>query len=258
LIDEYPGLAICDDKCVDTKRDKRNCGACGSKCPAGVDCFNGKCGCEEGERKCGEECCSEDRLCCKHQCCDEGVTACDGPGRSCGCPEGASLCGGACCGEGRLCCNDDCCNEDVSFCDFTTGACCPPSRTCDGKCCAAGETCVSGACCPADRVCGDTCCPVGGTCSSGVCKDAECPQGYLNIRGVQCCPSGGGNFYTCGRFHCDAALTQSGPGGCDLWCLRPEEGSLCGPGVDGIPTGENNGRACCCTAVGTNGTCVWP
>jgi hypothetical protein len=80
----------------------------------------------------------------------------------------------------------------------------------------------------------------------------------LTIRGEQCCPSGSGNNYRCGRFICSAALQGNGPGGCAVWCDAEEEGSLCGPGVPGIDTGEGNGRACCCTAVGTNGQCVWP
>jgi hypothetical protein len=53
------------------------------------------------------------------------------------------------------------------------------------------------------------------------------------------------------------ALHQTGPGGCDGWCDPSQEGALCGPGVDGIDTGEGNGRACCCTEAGTE-NCVWP
>lgn len=260
LLDNFPGLAICDDRCVDTWKDRRNCGACGNRCKAGVDCIRGVCGCDEGERSCGDDCCPEDQLCCAHTCCAPGVVSCDGPGNTCGCAEGDTICGGACCGENRVCCNGTCCPEGTAFCDLISGGCCPPERTCAGICCAQGETCTNGSvCCSAERLCGDVCCPLGATCEGGVCQDVSCdhPAGLLTIRGETCCPSGGGNNYNCGRFKCVFGLSGSGPGGCDVWCDLSEEGALCGPGVDGIPTGENNGRACCCTVPATS-TCTWP
>lgn len=44
------GLELCDGSCVDTRRDRENCGGCGNVCaergyvPGRYDCFNGMCG----------------------------------------------------------------------------------------------------------------------------------------------------------------------------------------------------------------------
>lgn len=254
---DQPGYAICKDECVDTNTDRRHCGACGHRCSRGAPCVAGRCGCDEGERQCGQGCCPEERLCCDHTCCAANVTTCHGPSGSCGCGSDERVCGGDCCPAANVCCDGTCCPPDVAFCDLLNGGCCPPERTCDSICCPIGQSCLGGVCCPAGQVCGGTCCPEGNSCQSGVCRGAcTHPAGVLTIRGETCCPTGGGNSYFCGRFKCDGALSQTGPGGCDLWCSRPDEGSLCGPDVDGLP--RPGGGACCCTAVGTNGTCVWP
>ena len=157
------------------------------------------------------------------------------PGPTCTpvCSDGFTCTDGACVCAGPAC-NDTCCPADASC---IRGECCPPTRVCDGNCCSNGQYC-------ANIVPGG----VKGCCSSP-----------LSIRGETCCPTGSlATRLNCGSYQCNAGLSGTGPGGCDLWCKIGFEGSLCGPGVPGIPTGENNGRACCCTAVGTNGTCVWP
>jgi hypothetical protein len=82
----------------------------------------------------------------------------------------------------------------------------------------------------------------------------NCPSGYtpLTIRGESCCQY----LYSCGPFVCDAALSQSGPGGCDLWCRRPDEGGHCAHDIDGLPVPEEPEQKCCCGV--RSGECVWP
>jgi hypothetical protein len=49
--------AITDDGCeASFEDDPANCGACGAKCPAGVACKNGKCGCPQGTTECNGQC----------------------------------------------------------------------------------------------------------------------------------------------------------------------------------------------------------
>jgi hypothetical protein len=45
-----PGLAFCNDVCVDTQTDPANCGLCGNACGAGEICFAGVCA---REHRCG-------------------------------------------------------------------------------------------------------------------------------------------------------------------------------------------------------------
>jgi hypothetical protein len=45
-----PGLAFCNDVCVDTQTDPANCGLCGNACGAGEVCFAGVCA---REHRCG-------------------------------------------------------------------------------------------------------------------------------------------------------------------------------------------------------------
>lgn len=254
-----------------------NCGHAG-------ECHNGVCFCPSHEQFCGGTCCSPpwlgQEVCVDNRVCCHPSSAC---GREC-CPGFDACIDGACCPEHRACYNADatrkiCCGAD-EWCVSPAGepanvACCPAARVCPagddrGECCQSDQTCCNGRCCAADETCagddetGSRCCPntniCDGTCCdvSNACVDGHCcARAALTIRGETCCPSGGGNSYVCGRFKCHAFLTGMGPGGCDLWCDTGEEGSLCGPGVPGIPTGENNGRACCCTQPGTS-TCLWP
>lgn len=225
--------------------------------------------------------CSPDPTCGYQGQCHNGV---------CFCPSHERFCGGTCCKPGIEVCvaNRECCHRSQACgsecCDTACfdGECCPAKRTCGSVCCPEGEECSNppdggnAACCPTGRVCrsaepngGTTCCGPNHTCCNGDCCAANesclpnaefgerCCANPITVRGEECCPHGSGNFYFCGRFKCTAALTQTGPGGCDLWCAVPQEGSICGPGIDGIPTGEGNGRACCCNVPATS-TCVWP
>ncbi|MDF2696355.1 MAG: Tryptophan synthase alpha chain [Labilithrix sp.] len=48
---------IFDDGCeTDLFSDPENCGTCGKKCPAGVRCVDGQCGCPLGRQDCGGKC----------------------------------------------------------------------------------------------------------------------------------------------------------------------------------------------------------
>ena len=248
------------------------------------ECHNGVCFCPSREQFCGGTCCSplwfgqevcvDNRICCHptaacgRECCLGNDACIDGAccpaRRTC---SSADAGGRICCGENELCVSpagqqalSTCCPaERVCHSRADWGECCSPGQTCcDGRCCDAHETCAGDEeqgfhCCASDNVCDGQCCDVANACVDGQC----CARTALTIRDETCCPSGSGNNYVCGRFRCHAYLTGSGPGGCDLWCDPSEEGSLCGPGVPGIPTGENNGRACCCNQPGTS-TCLWP
>jgi hypothetical protein len=207
-------------------------------------------------------------------------------GEGCGGSKGNCISGLQCCnGVCKLPLFDGTCTPDLNtgqdatcctgFCDIVHGCCAGPTQACSpGQCCdglnCEGTCCkpLGATCANADECCGDdTSCPSAtrkctkscALSTNGSVRAAEeCCDNPITIRGETCCPHGSGNGYYCGRFHCNGYLTGTGPGGCDLWCDTTKEGSACGPGIPGIPTGENNGRACCCTAVGTNGQCVWP
>lgn len=235
---------------------------------------------KRGKNKKGQPC-SPDPNCGHEGICRNGV---------CFCPSHERFCGGTCCNPQIEVCvdNRECCHRAFACgsecCDglCVDGACCPAERTCGSVCCPAGEVCSTmpgthyATCCPAARVCPNaerpqesTCCAPNHTCCNGDCCAAgetclpnaefgeRCCANPITVRGEECCPHGSGNSYFCGRFKCTYFLTGSGPGGCDLWCDSPEEGAYCGPGVPGVPTGEGNGRACCCNVPAT-ATCVWP
>jgi len=51
------GLTKCANGCVDLRTDTKNCGACGTICPAGMTCKEGACsGCAAGLTKCANGC----------------------------------------------------------------------------------------------------------------------------------------------------------------------------------------------------------
>ena len=85
------GTDYCGNGCVDAKRDRRNCGACGNQCGTGQDCMEGAgaggasaCVCRPGTTTCATGC---------------AVTGSDP--LNCGgcgirCPEGQICSGGVC------------------------------------------------------------------------------------------------------------------------------------------------------------------
>lgn len=241
---------------------------CDPPCGRG-ECYRGRCSCNSRDNlfMCGETCCWTGDTCIDNACC----TA-------------ARSCAGTCCPEGQECVDDfTCCPRDQlcrgretdtccpagQRCNWDGDTCCDPAQYCWGECCPAGQVCVNEkVCCPEDQACGDACCAEGEICVSGICRPL-CPAGEtwhggmccaapLTIRGETCCPTGGGNSYHCGRFTCAYALSQSGPGGCDVWCAfrDNEESAGCGPDLPGVPV-PGAPQKCCCTAYLT-ATCVWP
>jgi hypothetical protein len=50
------GQSYCADRCIDTKRDTNNCGACGMRCGDQQNCRTGQCACSSGRVACGTSC----------------------------------------------------------------------------------------------------------------------------------------------------------------------------------------------------------
>jgi hypothetical protein len=131
----------CSGKCVNSKSDSVNCGACGNVCTNGKTCSNGVCSCRSGYKLCGNDC--VDLSFDAHNC-----GAC---GRTCA---SGRCCGGKCCAA-EFCCGDTCggtlCND---------GTCCPKGESC----------CAGGGCCPEGQPCCNT------TFEGPVCCDHSCNQ----------------------------------------------------------------------------------
>jgi len=90
----------CSGKCINTKSDTANCGACGNVCTNGNTCSNGVCRCLQ--TLCGKDCVdlSSDRYNCG-ACgirCPIGQFCCSGT-----CSD--TYCGEGCCPKGTQCCN---------------------------------------------------------------------------------------------------------------------------------------------------------
>jgi len=145
------GMSDCNadptDGCeTDTACDANNCGGCGIKCPDGVQCLRGSCGCPTGltacESGCGARCAylpNDDNNCgaCGNVCPPDETQP--HPHMVYGCVK--SKCGALKCEDGYLDCNGDV--EDGCEANFyddpkNCGAC--------GKTCADGQTCASGKC----------------------------------------------------------------------------------------------------------------
>ncbi|MEA2748766.1 MAG: hypothetical protein QOI41_2909 [Myxococcales bacterium] len=225
---------------VDLQCDDNNCGACGVKCPGGLPCIQGNCGCPAGlttcSPGCGAECLdlrSDDANCgtCGTECA-QGATP-PGPFMHVGCS--ASTCGAVKCDQGRGDCNGDVadgCEIDLSSDAKNCNVC--------GNACAAGQECENGKCkcapsetrCPdfgtsthcADLAtdaqncgaCGNRCpnteYPTKSVCRLGRCE-LQCPTGHADCDGD---PSNGcetlvssdpRNCGACG-VHCDLVLGQ--------------------------------------------------
>ena len=127
LVGCLPGFGDCDGRnangCEQSLNEAANCGACNMRCPSGVQCIDGRCGCAAGQTLCGATCINtaSDRMNC---------------GR-CGnaCPGVQSCYDGVCCVVGRASCDGNAangCETDVAT-EFRCGGCavrCTGSQLC--------------------------------------------------------------------------------------------------------------------------------
>jgi len=205
-----PTEQLCNGACSETSTDSKNCGKCGTVCPAGSTCSSGACKCtNSGLPPCNGACpdlTSDPHNCgqCGHAC-QAGAPCLGG---TCGCPTGQQLCSGACvttqtdpnnCGAcGTVCPVGTSCSAGVCSCPSGQQLCgttCVNLNTDPNNCGTCGLVCASGTCtngaCLNPSCSGETCatfgpCGAGGSCvcvtdasSSGFCVDGNTPCGGL-------------------------------------------------------------------------------
>lgn len=133
----------CNNLCVDVSIDAKNCGACGTICPAGSECISGHC-------QCGTGFCTGTQACCSSQCKDVKVDALNCGACGVSCQAGQSCVNGAC---GTPSCNPACA-ANQSCCPTSTGGVgCTDVQTDVSNCGSCGNACTGGATCNAG-VCG--------------------------------------------------------------------------------------------------------
>ncbi len=141
------GTACCNDACVDTLSDVRNCGGCGVTCRAATRCAMGRCVADD--RCGGGPACPAEQNCCGAACVDTRTdpSNCGACGRACAqAPNSESACvAGACqaptCAMGFADCNRtprDGCEANLGTDTANCGAC--------GAVCPAGQACQAGRC----------------------------------------------------------------------------------------------------------------
>ena len=118
---------MCGAQCIDSWTDESNCGACGTVCTGGKQCYAGTCKCATGQVECGGVCTNLGTN-----------TNCSGCGIACPadktCSQGACVCKSGtklCPGSGTVCIDTQ---NDKSNC----GAC--------GVVCVGNKTCQAGVC----------------------------------------------------------------------------------------------------------------
>jgi hypothetical protein len=131
----------CNGVCVDERVDNGNCGACAHACTTPLTCAGGACSCNGVICSAGDSCCADgcanlgnDPAHCGS--CDKKCDANEtcGPGGSNNAP--TCLCDGKSCAAGQSCCGQACVDTRGSFANC--GAC--------GHSCKQGEQCTNGVC----------------------------------------------------------------------------------------------------------------
>jgi len=193
------GLKLCHNKCVDLKRDTKNCGKCGHKCGYMKECDRGEC--RYVHRTHGNGCsktCTPpstlDKYACTCHCSNpttvelgDGCDACKTCDTGLTCSTGTCKCTNPTTAELGDSCND-CKTCDTGLtCSSGTCGCADPATvelggSCDGcNTCDTGLTCSGGTCeCanPTTVELGDSCddcntCDTGLTCNGGTCECAD-------------------------------------------------------------------------------------
>jgi uncharacterized membrane protein YphA (DoxX/SURF4 family) len=218
------GKRRCGQRCRDLRRDRRNCGACGHRCPEGQACVNGACSatCPAGQTNCSGTCVDTNTSAshcgnCGHAC-GNGMVCVNGACTTT-CEAGETSCGGTCvdtqidsahCGAcGALCATPN----GVASCEG--GVCyvvCDPGFVdCDGTCVATGsDVNHCGGCAPCAPLPNAT---VG--CVGGACYLAGCNAGYGDCNGI---PADG----------CETNLsTTANCGGCGNNCAAQTNNKTC-------------------------------
>lgn len=227
--------------CVDRQTDRNNCGFCGVRCPAGLDCVMGTCPCPAERPFCATSRPTDCFDPAMHQTDSLNCGACGAR-----CPEGAACQAGrcVCTTPGHALCGDRC--ENTLSSNSNCGGC--------GVQCGFGAACQMGRCVctfPGRTLCGDSCvdtqaspqhcgacgraCPPNVNCLGGRCgcfRDTEtlCPSGCSRLSSDHM------NCGACGRV-CPPRQGESGWGICDLgscvcspglhWCRRPSGEEAC-------------------------------
>lgn len=207
---------VIDDGCEsDPQSDPNNCGGCGNKCAAGVECIGGVCGCPPGQTDCDGTCVdltSNDTNCgaCDYDCNDHpvGDAAAPPPHMRHGCK--ASQCTELHCDHSDAIwenCNGvlaDGCEVDIS------------SDT--NNCAKCGNKCPDGKACFADPL------------KPGIA--CQCPAGLTLCGGTQCLDleSDPNNCGSC-NYTCPSPVTNAATSGNGLnTCERGRCGYGCFPG----------------------------
>lgn len=256
------GTTSCNGSCVDTNRDRANCGACGAACSPGQICDGaGQCadGCSGGLTECTGVCVDTNTDSAN---CGSCGTACMS-GEIC---NGSGTCDVSC-QAGLTECNGVCVDTNLS--NQHCGACaseCESGKVCDGsgQCalsCQFGLTNCNGVCvdfnvsnqhcgvcnnvCPSGQVCNGMgqCavnCQASLTNCDGVCTDLDvsnqhcgncnspCSQGQVCNGMGQCALSCGGGTTLCSNNCVDTQVDAANCGGCGMSCMP---GLVCSMGM---------------------------
>ena len=177
------GRTRCFGKCVNRKRNKNHCGACGNRCLSSQYCSKGKC-CKVGLTNCRGSCVNL----------KTNEVNCGACGNDCAANKFCSK--GKCCPEGSVNCGGTCVNLKTS--EANCGAC--------GNDCAAGETCVQGVCQESEN------CPSGETFCNGSCVDTNTDEANCGECNAPCQPTVACSDAVCTDGVCNQVLNDSACG----------------------------------------------